>query len=100
MPGNFWKAALSAGLSICGSSAIAPLVVASRVKKYSRLSSSTYWVFLNAAPFRIFLKPPIVCFTWCMLLDMMKVPIAAPPIVSSSNGMASMSGSTLPPAMT
>jgi hypothetical protein len=32
-----------------------------------------------------------------MLLDITKVPSAAPPIVNISNGIASISGSRLPP---
>ena len=42
--------------------------------------------------------PPSVCLTSCMLLDMTKVPMAAPPMVSNSKGMASASGAMLPPA--
>ena len=42
-------------------------------------------------------KPPSVCFTSCMLFAITKVPIAAPPMVSISNGIASISGSMLPP---
>ena len=41
MRGNILNAALSPGFSMCGSSAIAPLVDASRTKKNSRLSNST-----------------------------------------------------------
>jgi len=42
-------------------------------------------------------KPPSVCLTSCILFDITNVPSAAPPMVSSSNGIASISGSRLPP---
>ncbi len=87
----------SSGFSICGSSAMAPLVRRQADEEVQQAQQLDVVGLVEAAPFRIFLKPPSVCFTSCIELDMRNVPIAAPPIVSSSNGIASISGSRLPP---
>ncbi|MCU0946373.1 MAG: hypothetical protein MUF65_13545 [Rubritepida sp.] len=54
---------------------------------------------MKRAPFRIFPKPPSVCFTSCIEFAIRKAPTAAPPIIIISKGRALMMMSNLPPAI-